>query len=381
MNTTFTLTKSAIKMFLRNRQSLFFTLFMPVMIMVIFGFIGFDRVPKIDVGIVASNPNQPTQQFIDQIKQISAFQVTTGTLDNERGALQKGDRAVVFEIPNNLIPNLAAGQAQPTTAVAQKQAVAKLTTQTITVLQNVGQQQQAQTATTILSQMLDKTTLAISQAPDLFEIKTEAVNAQNVKYIDFLLPGILAMAIMQMSVFSVAFVFADYKEKGILRRLIATPMKPYQFVTANVITRLLIALAQTAILISLGVLLLKAHVIGSYFLILLIAILGGIMFLGLGFTISGIAKTVDSVPAIANLIVFPMLFLSGIFFSTSAMPNWLQHVVQYLPLTYFANAMRAVMANGSGFLDIWKDLAWMGGWVVVLITLAIFTFGFEQKRA
>lgn len=372
MNTTFTLTRSSIKMFLRNKQSLFFTLFMPVMIMVIFGFIGFDNVPKIDMGIVANNPNQPTQQFIDQLKQISAFHVTTGTLDNERNALQKGERAIVIEIPDNLIPSLAAGQGQP---------APQLTKQTITVLQNVGQQQQAQTATTILSQMLDKTTLAISQAPDLFEIKTEDINARNVKYIDFLLPGILAMAIMQMSVFSVAFVFADYKEKGILRRLLATPMKPYQFVTANVITRLLIALAQTAILIALGVLLLKAHVIGSYFLILLIAILGGIMFLGLGFTISGIAKTVDSVPAIANLIVFPMLFLSGIFFPTSAMPNWLQHVVQYLPLTYFANAMREVMANGAGLLDIWKDLVWMGGWSVMLITLAIFTFGFEQKRA
>jgi len=381
MNTTFTLTKSAIKMFLRNKQSLFFTLFMPVMIMVIFGFIGFDRVPKIDMGIVANNPSQPTQQFIDQLKQISAFQVTTGTLDNERNALQKGERAVVIEIPDNLIPDLVVGQGQPAPSAAQKQVAPQLTKQTIAVLQNIGQQQQAQTATTILSQMLDKTTLAISQAPDLFEIKTEAINARNVKYIDFLLPGILAMAIMQMSVFSVAFVFADYKEKGILRRLIATPMKPYQFVTANVITRLLIALAQTAILIALGVLLLKAHVIGSYFLILLIAILGGIMFLGLGFTISGIAKTVDSVPAIANLIVFPMLFLSGIFFPTNAMPNWLQHVVQYLPLTYFANAMREVMANGAVFLDIWKDLAWMGGWVVVLITLAIFTFGFEQKRA
>ena len=130
----------------------------------------------------------------------------------------------------------------------------------------------------------------------------------------------------------------------------------------------------------LGLILFKAHVVGSVFLVFLIAFLGGIMFLGLGFTISGIAKTVESVPAIANLVVFPMLFLSGIFFPTDAMPHWLHTIVQYLPLTYFAHAMREVMASGAGFMDIWKDLAWMGGWAVVLIVLSNITFGFEEKR-
>ncbi|MEK7537405.1 MAG: ABC transporter permease, partial [Patescibacteria group bacterium] len=100
----------------------------------------------------------------------------------------------------------------------------------------------------------------------------------------------------------VAFVFADYKEKGILKRLLATPMKPQQFVTAQVITRLIVALAQSAILLAVGVWLLHTHVYGSLWLVALIAIVGSVMFLGLGFTISGLANTVDSVPAIANLI-------------------------------------------------------------------------------
>ncbi len=353
-------------MFVRNKQSLFFALFMPTVIMTIFGFIGFDRIPKVPVGIVVSNPTPATQQFIDQLSQISAFTVTRGSEADQRTALQKGDRSVVLLVPDALLPD--------------PQAKTPPQKQTITALTNVSQPQQVQTTLSILTQILDKTTLSIARAPELFDLKTEQVNSRDVKYIDFLLPGIVAMAVMQMSIFSVAFVFADYKEKGVLKRLIATPMRPYQFVTANVVTRLLMALAQAAILIAIGVLGFHSHVLGSYWLVLLLAMLGGVMFLGLGFVISGIAKTVESVPALANLIAFPMLFLSGVFFPVDAMPAWLGHVVQYLPLTYFANAMREVMANGSGFSVIAKDVYWMIGWAVALIILANFTFGFEEKR-
>ncbi|MFH0829051.1 MAG: ABC transporter permease [Candidatus Kerfeldbacteria bacterium] len=367
MSTIKTLTLSAMKMFVRNRQSLFFTLFMPLMIMVIFGFVGFDKVPTTKLGIVSPNPTPETTAFIDQLKQAPNMSMTFGTEQQLRDAMKKNSVAAVFVIPDNLIPAPGASSVTPAT-------------QTVTVLENVGQLQQAKTAESIMSQILDKTTIAMARAPQLFELKTEEVSVRSTKYIDFLLPGIVGMALMQMAVFSVAFVFADYKEKGILKRLLATPMKPQQFVTAQVITRLLVALAQTAILIAVGVWLLHTHVYGSIWLIALIAILGSIMFLGLGFTISGFANTVESVPAIANLIVFPMLFLGGTFFPTDGMPNWLQHIVQYLPLQYLTHGLREVMANGSGISVIAHDLYWMIGWSVVLVTLAMFTFRFEERR-
>lgn len=362
--TTPKLTISAIRMFVRNKQALFFTLFMPTIIMTIFGLIGFDKVPKSDVGIVVDQPSAATQQFIDQLKQVPAFEVKMEGDAAEREALNKGDRAVVLIIPNDLVP-FGAG---------------KPTTQTVTVLKNISQEQQAATAVSIISQILDKTTLTISKAPELFKLDVQSVNSRNVRYIDFLLPGIVALSIMQMAVFSVAFVFVDYKEKGILKRLLATPMKPYQFVTANVVTRLLVAIAQSAILIAIGIFAFHSHVIGSYFLVLLSVVLGAIMFLGLGFTISGIAKTVEAVPAIANLIVFPMLFLGGTFFPITTMPGWLQSIVQFLPLTYLSHALREVMANGAGFSAIQHDLLWMLGWAVVLVVLATFTFRFEERR-
>lgn len=366
MNTTLTLTKSAIKMFVRNRQALFFTLIMPFIFIGIFGLIGFDKAPTIDLGVVTAHPSTPTTAFLTSLDKISALKIHRGSEAAERAALKKGDRALVMIVPDNLFPDPSA-KTPPAT-------------QTVRLLQNIAQAQQAGTAQTIIAQIFDKTSLQIAQAPNYFDLKVESINAKKVKYIDFLLPGIVAMSIMQMAVFSVAFVFTDYKEKGILKRLLATPMKPQQFVTAQVITRLLVALFQTVTLLAIGSLIFHSHIYGAWWLILLISTLGGIMFLGLGFTISGLAKTVDAVPAIANLIIFPMLFLSGIFFPTTTMPGWLQHIVKYFPLAPFANAMREVVANGATISAIAHDLYWVAGWAVVLVVLAVITFGFEEKR-
>ncbi|HTL39501.1 MAG TPA: ABC transporter permease, partial [Methylomirabilota bacterium] len=266
--------------------------------------------------------------------------------------------AVVFIVPYNLLPG-----------PAQVQAVT-----------NAGQAQNAATAVNIVSGMLDKTALQITGGANLFSLQTEEVNTHHLKYIDFLLPGLIALSVMQMSVFSTAFLFTTYKEKGVLKRLVATPMLPSLFVASNVITRLLVSLLQTTVFLTLGVLAFHAHVIGSYWLMFLIALLGSIMFLGLGFTISGLATTVEAVPAIANLVVFPMLFLGGTFFPIDSFPPWLGHIAKYLPLTFFSDAMRSVMTKGATIGQISHDILWMLGWGIVMVVLANISFGFEEKR-
>jgi ABC-2 type transport system permease protein len=352
------LTIAAIKMFVRNKQALFFTFFFPVFLMTVLGLINFDRQSKIDVGIVKTGPlTGPSQQFVDAIKQVSLFEIHEGVEHNERQALVDDDRAVVFIVPGDLALN---GK--------------------ITALTNAQQGQQAATAVGIVSGMLDKMALQISNSSNLFSLQTENINTHHLRYIDFLLPGLIALSVMQMSVFSVAFVFVTFKEKGILKRLLATPMRPSTFVLSNVITRLIVTLVQTAIFIALGVGAFHAQVIGSYWLLALVAMLGAIMFLGLGFTISGLASTVESVPAIANLAVFPMLFLGGTFFPIESFPTWLANIARYLPLTFFSDAMRQIMTKGAGFVEIQTDIYWMLGWAVVLVVLANITFSFEEKK-
>jgi ABC-2 type transport system permease protein len=366
MYTTYQLTIASIKMFVRNRQALFFTLFMPLMIMLIFGFIGFDKPPKIDVGLVVHDPSPATAQFVDQIRNFPTFTIHEGALEEEQKLMNEGNLAVILDIPDYLVPTTP----QP---AAERQS--------IIAYENAGQAGQAQAVTSILNQFIYKVTIDSAHAQLPFDIAEKPVNVHNLHYIEFLLPGLIALSIMQMSVFSVAFVFTQYKEKGVLKRLLATPMKPIQFVAANAITRLLVSVLQAAIFIIVGILLFHAHIIGSYWLLLLCVVLGTLMFLGLGFTISGLAKTVESVPAIANLVVFPMLFLGGTFFAISNMPPWLQAFAKFLPLTYFSTALRDVMTKGAGFTDIMWNLFAMVMWSAILITLATITFRFQERES
>ena len=350
MYTAYKLTIASIKMFIRNRQALFFTLFFPFMIMIIFGYIGFDKPPKIDVGLVTHNTTPATEAFVSKIKEFPTFTIHEGTLADEQKDLDEGNRSVILEVSNK-----------------------------ITAYVNAGKAGEAQAVLSILNQFINQTTLTQAHLTPFIQIEQKEINAHNLRYIEFLLPGLIALSIMQMAVFSVAFVFTQYKEKGVLKRLLATPMKPIQFVTANAITRLIVAVLQAFIFIGVSLVLFNVHIVGSYWLLLLCLVLGALMFLGLGFTISGLAKTVDSVPVIANLTVFPMLFLGGTFFAISNMPPWLQMIAQYLPLTYFSGALRDIMTKGAGIADIKWDILAMLVWAVILITLSTITFRFQEK--
>ncbi len=356
------LLKASTLVFVRSTQALFFSLFMPLVIMVILGLVGFDKPQKYDVGIVTGAPQPLTQQFVDRLSTFELLKVHTGTLADEQKALKDGDRTIVVSVPDDFIDGAGQGSRE------------------LTVYVNQSQPGQSQALLSILNQYLDKTSLALAHAPQYFAIREEAVDARKLKYIDFLLPGLIGMSVMQMSVFSVAFVFVQYKEKGVLKRLSATPMRPMHFVAANTLTRLVVSVVQATIFITVGVLMLKAHVIGSYPLVLLCILLGATMFLGLGFTISGIAKTVESVPALANLIVFPMLFLGGSFFSISSMPGWLQSVAKFLPLSFFTTSLREVMTKDAGFGEIKWQLLGMLAWGIVLITISTFTFSFQERE-
>jgi ABC-2 type transport system permease protein len=363
MYCTYTLTIACMKMFLRNRQALFFSLFMPLMILCIFGSMDFDNPSKMSIGLVKHHPSPQTAMFIDQIGALENFSVHHGSLQAELADLNGGDRTAVLDVPDDLLSPASAGKPGQ-----------------LTVYVNAGQPIEARTALSILEQFADKAALSVAHVRPLFAIRQQAVNAHNFRYIEFLLPGIIAMAIMQMSVFSVAFVFAQYKEKGILKRLLATPMRPYQFVTANILTRLCMSFAQACLFVVLGITAFHVPVAGAYWLLAVCVVLGALMFLGLGFTVSGLSRSIDTVPVLANIVVFPMLFLGNVFFHASRMPGWLQPIADNLPLTFFSNSMRAVMTDGAGPARIHADLIGMTVWAVLLIVTATVTFRFQGRE-
>jgi ABC-2 type transport system permease protein len=363
MYCTYTLTISCLKMFLRNRQAIFFSLFVPTFFLFIFGSMSGNKPQKFHIGLVTHSPDAATSILLQHLRDIPVFDIDDGPLASELDEMNKGNRAAVVDVPDHLVSASKTNRPQ------------------LSVYADAGQPIEAGTVMNILDQVADKAALSMANMQPSFSIHQESVSVHNFRYIEFLLPGIIAMAVMQMSVFSVAFVFAQYKEKGILKRLLATPMRPYQFVTANILTRLLMSVAQAAIFVLMGVKLFHVPMNGAYWLLAFCVVLGALMFLGLGFTVSGLSKNMETVPVLANLVVFPMLFLGNVFFSATNLPDWMQPVANHLPLTYFANAMRAVITHGQGPAGIKSDLMGMTVWAVVLIAAATATFRFTGRES
>jgi ABC-2 type transport system permease protein len=166
------------------------------------------------------------------------------------------------------------------------------------------------------------------------------------------------------------------KRTGALRRLFATPTSPAYFLAAQVTSRLIIGLAQVLVLLGVG-LWFGLHLVGSIALLMAISLLGSIIFLAIGFSIAGWAKNEDQAAPVANLVSLPMTFLSGVFFSRDAMPDFLRTITDFLPLTYLNHALRAVVNDGAGFNVIGGDLLGMAAWAVIAFVLAVRLFRWE----
>jgi ABC-2 type transport system permease protein len=367
------LLSTSIKSYYRNRSAMFFSLLVPLLIMVIFGLLNLGGNSTSErVGVVDLARNPSSQQIIDNLKKVNVLNLDFGRQASETNALKKGDLALVVVLP----ADLGAIQTCPARAPASCHPGLKPTN--VPIYTNKSKPQDAQIATAIVSQFFAQAGFAaLGQPGGVFRPVVQELPGQNVTYTDFLVPGIIALSIMQTGIFSVAFAFVQQKQTGVLRRLMATPMKVSQFLAAQVITRLLMAAVQVAILLIVGVAAFHFHLAGNVVELMLACIFGSAIFIAIGFAISGFASDEQAVPALANILVLPMMFLSGIFFSRDSMPSWLHSISDFLPLTYVVDAIRSIAVNGSHLWNLSSDMLGIAAWLVITVVIAIRLFRWE----
>ena len=171
----------------------------------------------------------------------------------------------------------------------------------------------------------------------------------------------LGLSVMQVGIFAAIPLVAD-REKLILKRLAATPLRRWQLVGSNVLMRLLIALVQAVIIVGVGVVRSSAsRSTGPWSLSVFFVVLGAVAFLALGYVIASFAKTEDAANGMTSVIQFPMMFLSGTFFPIDQMPDFLQGIARLIPLTYLSDALRQVMVGGAAFAPLWVCAAVLAG--------------------
>ena len=199
----------------------------------------------------------------------------------------------------------------------------------------------------------------------------------DIRAIDYLLPGIIVMAVMITGIMNSATGFAEEREKGIYRRLSVTPIKKQTILGAQIINRYLIVLVQTLILLLIGILAFNITIVGNYAVFWLVLTIGALCFLAIGFSLTGLMRTAKSATPIAMIVFFMLLFLGRIFFPVDVMPKGLEYVSNILPSTYFNDALRIVIIEGKSIADIWLEMLAVFGWMVVCLVLAIRFFRWE----
>ncbi len=205
----------------------------------------------------------------------------------------------------------------------------------------------------------------------------QPVSGQAVRYVHWLFPGILGMNMMFSCLFGVGYVVLRYRKSGFLKRLNATPITAFEFLTAQVLSRLGLILVVTAILYVGAGLAIGFHSEGNPLLLLAIATLGALSMIALGLTIAARFTSDELVGGLLNTLTWPMMLLSGVWFSLEGSPDWVRFVAQLFPLTHILDAARAVMIDGAGFAAIASHLAYLA--ITTLVFLAFGAWSFKWR--
>ncbi len=355
MAQTLRYTAMLLRSYTRDRTALFFGFFFPLIFMVLFGILNLGAIGNVNLGIVDEAQNADSARFVQSLSGIDTFKITMGARADESAKLQDGERDIVLVIPSDFrLAPVSSAPAAPT----------------ITVLTSRARPEQGVIGTAIITQIVDQMSFAIMRTSPVVQMDRQEVAGRSARYVDFLTPGILGMTIMQLGISSVAFAFVVDRQRGVIRRIMATPISRRNFIAAQVFYRLIVSVVQVLILLGVAVLLFKVTVVGNILVLLFVAVLGALLFLCLGFAVTGLVATENAAAPVTQLVTLPQMFLSGVFFSRDAAPAFLRPIADYLPLTFLNDALRSVSTSGAGLGDIGPQLLGLVVWTVVSFVLA-----------
>jgi len=347
------LTIANIKSFSRDRAALFWTLAFPLIFVILFGSIFSGGNRAWTIGFVDLDQTPASTALKSAFGSIPNVKLVDGSEADLLARMRKGEVSPVIVVP--------AGYSE---SVAARRAPAALTVYTDPT-QSAADAQTRQLVGFVLS--------AVNQAatglPSAVEPSFQSVQTNDLTFISYIVPSILGMSLMQLGVFAAVPLVAD-RQKLILKRLQATPLRRWQLVGSNVLMRLLIAVVQTVIIVGVGSLVFHVQIAGSWLVIGALILLGSLAFIALGYVIASFASTEEAANGMTSVVQFPLMFLSGTFFPIDAMPDALRTVARALPLTYLSDGLRQVMVDGTPFSPLWVCFAVLIAWLVVCFGIA-----------
>ena len=366
----------------RNRLGLVLLILMPLFMMVMVGFIypSNGTVNNLQVGLVNedsgfNNITLPSQSFIMGLQVINnqthmLILSNVSSVADIRDMVQRGDLEGGIIIPSNFSTSIMTGQ-QGTLIIVSDESNPQISATIQGVLKTVFDEMGTAIAQQKVQALNVTNTLAVVKP---FNVQTQGIVSGNPTYFDFIAPGIMAMTVMMSVMTGLPVAISQEKEIGTMDGMMVAPINRLSIILGKTLGQTARGLIQGIIILILAVGLFGVAIQGSILLVFALLLLGVFSFVGLGIVITSFTKDQETAQMLMMTLMFPMMFLSGVFFPIQQMPWYMQDISKILPLTYASDALRKVMVLGAGIPQISTDLIVLIVFGAVMIAIAVPVF-------
>lgn len=353
------------KQFIRDRAALFFSFIFPIIFILLFGW-AFQNMGTQTFKVGLADQGSPhITAFINQgLESIvlkgnqKMFKTESGNLDDLLASLKNGGLDAVIDVPAGM-DTLGYGQSD-----------------NVQVYYDASQTLNQQTLIPALYQVINAIDQRLGGYTPTIGMQETSVQSHELRYIDFLLPGILGMTLMFIGVQG-GLPVIQQRQAHIIKRLGSTPLRRSTLVLGDLVFRMIVILASAALIILVGRLVFDVRMIGNWFSLCGIILLGSLVFVSLGYLIAALVKTQESAIPVVQLVNLPMMILSGTFFSVANMPAFIEPLVKILPLTYVNDALRQIMVAGTPLHSMTTDIAVLAAWAIACLGVTIRFFQWD----
>lgn len=368
MYTVWIFTKINTKRYFRDRMAIFFTVLFPLIFLFVFGsFSSGNNSISLKVAIINHSDSKFSQEFVkNSKKENKALDIDkeVKTLDAAREKMTRDQLDATIVLPKDF------GQIDPNSQQPYPRGTAE-------IYYTENNRSSAQILESIMESTFKSINAGLVKSDTPFAVKSKQLKQNSLTAFDYTFAGLLGFAIIGMGIFGPINVFPELKKMGVLRRLSTTPIRVWQYFLTTMISQLIIGALSIAIMFLVAILVFNLKVVGNYFELAAFIGFGIILILGIGLALGGWAKNERQAAPLSNIIVFPMMFLSGTFFPRYLMPEWLQQASALLPLTPVIDGIRLIATEGKHLIDLGPQIGLMAIWLVVIYAIALRVFRWE----
>lgn len=358
------ITKASLRAIFRSPSAVIFSFVFPFVFILVFGFIGNSGMAPV-YKIVIAKDCDTSNAFFDSLKLSNRIRIVSYSNESElQDNIVKGKIAGVLKISKS-----GKGFPEYIYSIKSTNASNDKWPQLLPILEAIANKISN-------SKYAGRPTFAVADFNPQRDIET----VREYKTIDFILPGQLGFSLLSSGVFGVAFMFFNLRNTLVLKRFFATPISRAYIVLGEALSRVLFQMLTAIVIILVGKFLFGFTLINGFqtFLeMLLLSFIGLLVFMGMGFVVSGLAKNESTIPPFANLLTLPQFLLGGTFFSVEVFPKWLQPISNVLPLTHLNTAMRNVAFEGQNLWDVRGEIGILLLWGIAVYIVAIKVFKWE----